>query len=214
MTQFTMQMDAELAKPAATIFGAIEILLPGYALRLVDGAAVLSFGGEVFSGRDPTFGTLDSIDPISDGSGDTAPEISVTLLPASDASSSALAAADMQGSQIALWLGAINPDTGSVIPDPYLLFLGELDVPTLEADEHTRQLLYSAVSVFERFFQGDEGQRLSPTWHESVWPGEKGFSAVTGVENPVYWGTDAPAPTVSTVSQASVTNAVLKAQSL
>ena len=197
MTQMTPAMDAALAGAQPTIFGAVEILLPDYALRLIDGAGRVSFGGHTYVGRDPTYGVIDSVETIADGTGDEAPEVTITLLPASDAAAASLASATMQGSQVSIWLGALDPASGLVIPDPMLVFLGELDVPVLKASAHRRELEYRIVSVFERFFADDEGARLSPSFHESVWPGEKGFAFVIGVDEPVYWGADAPPSRVS-----------------
>lgn len=203
----TPQLDAALADFAPTIFGAVEILLPGYALRLIQGSGRLSFGGNTFIGRDPTYGVIDSVDVIADGTGDEAPEVTLTLLPASDAAAATLASANMQGSQVSIWLGAINPATGIVIPDPLLVFLGALDVPTLKASEHRRELEYRIVSVFEHFFTDDEGARLSDTFHRSIWPGEFGLSFVTGVEEMVVWGADTPPSSYSSPSQTTLTAA-------
>jgi hypothetical protein len=193
----TPQLDAALASLAPTVVGAIEILLPDHALRLIDGAGRVTIGGNVFLGRDPTYGTIDSVDVIADGTGDEAPEVRLTLLPASDAAAASLASATMQGSQVSIWLAALDPVSGLVIPDPLLVFLGELDVPTLKAGEHRRELEYSIVSVFEKFFADDEGARLSDTFHQSVWPGEKGFAFVTGADETIYWGADAPPSNIS-----------------
>lgn len=201
MTQFTAAMDSALAGWSPTVFGAVEILLPGYPIRLLDGSAEIVIGGVTYSGRDPTFGTIDSVDVITDGTGDDAPEVRLTLLPASDAAAGALASASMQGSQVSIYIGAVNPTTGVVIPDPLLVFLGVLDVPTLKAGEHSRSLEYSIVSVFERFFADDEGARLSDTFHKSIWPGELGMTFVTGVQTTVYWGADQPTSNVATVSK-------------
>ena len=192
MSELTPALDAALSAPAPTVFGAVEISLPGYDLRLLDGAGVVSFGGKTFVGRDPIYGTLAAIEDIGDGVTDEAPAVGITLLPASDAAAASLAAPTMQGSPVAIWIGAIDRATGAVIPDPYPLFLGELDVPTLRSGANSRSLEYEVVSVFERFFDDDEGARLADGFHKSVWPGEHGFAFVTGVTETVYWGMDAP----------------------
>lgn len=207
MTQMTPQLDAALAGFAPTIFGAVEILLPGYALRLIDGAGQVSFGGNTFLGRDTTFGVIDSVDVIADGTGDEAPQVTLTLLPASDAAAASLAAASMQGSEVQIFLGALDPATGLVIPDPMLVFLGILDVPTLKASASSRTLEYTIASVFENFFSDDEGARLSDTFHQSVWPGELGLSYVTGVDETVVWGADTPPAAVAAPSRLTVATA-------
>lgn len=196
MTELTSGLDSALSGANPLVFGAVEILLPGYNLRLLDGAGVLSWGGKTFVGRDPTFGVLAAIEDLTDGIGDEAPAINITLHPASDAAAATLAAPTMQGSQVSIWIGAVDPVSGAVIADPYLLFLGEMDVPILKSSANSRVLEYEVVSVFERFFTDDEGARLSDGFHQSVWPGERGLESVTGVENTIYWGVEGPANTV------------------
>ena len=188
MTNLTPALDAELRGISPLVFGAISFDLPDYTLNLLDGAGVLSFGGKTYVGEDGTYGVLSDIESLSDGMGDSAPAFSVTLLPNGDASAAALASPTMQGSRVTVWLGAVDQTSGIPIPDPYLIFLGELDVPTLVSGEHDRRLDYEVVSVFERLFEGDESARLSPGHHRSIFPGEAGMDFVTGVDQPVYWG--------------------------
>lgn len=192
MSALTPALEAALSGASPLVFGAVEINLPGYDLCLLDGAGVLSFGGKTYRGRDPVYGVLAAIEDIGDGVTEQAPSVGITLLPASDAAAASLAAPTMQGSPVAIYIGAVDPASGAVIPDPHLLFLGELDVPTLKSGPNSRSLEYEVVSVFERFFDDDEGARLSDGFHRSIWPDERGFVFVTGVTETVYWGMDAP----------------------
>jgi hypothetical protein len=192
MSAITPQLDAALRERAPSIFGAVSIDLPGYELNLLDGAATLVFGGRTYTGRDATYGALSSISNLTDGMGNEAPRISISLLPASDAAAADLAGPDMQGSIVTIYLGAVNRATGQVVPSPHLLFIGELDVPLITAGENMRELEYEVASIFERFFADDEGARLADGFHQSIWPGEKGFEFQTGVPQGVYWGVEAP----------------------
>jgi hypothetical protein len=191
MTSLSPALDAALRSPTPTVFGAISIDLPDRDLNLLDGAGVLPFAGRTFYGEDATYGVLSEIDNLTDGTGDSAPALSITLLPNGDASAAALANPTMQGSAVAIWLGAVNPQTGLPYPEPELIFLGELDVPILHSEEHGRRLDYEVVSVFERLFEDDESAVLSPGHHRSIFPGEAGMDFVTGVAQPVYWGVEA-----------------------
>lgn len=190
-------MDAALQDVAPLICGLVEIDLPGYPLRLLDGSGTVAYGGKTFVGRDPTYGVLAAIDEISDGAGDEAPALRITLHPSSNASAAALAAPTMQGCRVSVSLAALDRMTGQVIGEPELLFLGELDVPTLKSGPNSRTLEYEVVSVFERLFDNDEGARLSSAFHKSIWPGERGFDFVTGVEDDVYWGVEGPPSAVT-----------------
>ncbi len=190
MAELTLAMQTALAAPVVRIFGAVEINLPGYDLRLIDGpAAFKAAPWNAFRGRDPVYGTLTAIDSLTDGIGDEAPKVSITLTPASGVAAGQLSAASLQGSPTRMWLGVVDVATGMVVPDPYLLFDGVLDVPTLNWGR-TRTVDYEIASVFERFFDLEEGIRLSDSWHQSVWPGELGLAFVTGVAETVPWGTD------------------------
>lgn len=188
MTALTPAFDAALAGSSVTVFGAVSIALPSYTLNLLDGSGTLSFGSQTYVGRDATYGVLAACDNIQDGSSDNAPSIKITLIPASTAAAADLASANMQGSPVSIYVGAVNPATGAVIADPYLLFLGELDVPTLSARKDGRDLSYTVVSVLERCLTDDEGQRLSPGRQRAIYANDAGLDDVTGVESNVYWG--------------------------
>ncbi len=203
MTTLSPSLDAALSGVAPTIFGSVAIDLPGYNLSLLDGAGTLSFGGRTYAGEDATYGVLDSVAALSDGMGDEAPRLSITLLPASDAAAADLAGASMQGSRVAIHMGAIVPATGQVVPDPDLLFLGELDVPALRSGEHRRELEIEVASVFERFFEDDWAAALADGYHRSIWPGEAGFGFVTSAAQGVYWGVERPAGAVIPTNSSS-----------
>ena len=197
MTGLTPQLDAALRADVAIVFGAVSVALPSTTVNLLDGAGQLSFGGKTYVGEDATFGVLAAVESLSDGLGDSAPALTISLLPASDAAAASLAAPNMQGSPVTVHMGAVDRASGAVIPDPYLLFLGELDVPTLQSGTETRKLDYTVVSVFERLFETDEASRLSPGYHRSIFPNEAGLDMVTGVDQPVYWGLEGAPSAIS-----------------
>src|SRR3546814_16844923 len=87
----------------------------------------------------------------------------------------------MQGSQVSIWVGAVDQATGIVIPDPDLIFFGELDQTTIKTGDNSRALECTVVSVFDRFFDLEEGQRLAAGVHQTICAGEVGMEFVTGV---------------------------------
>lgn len=190
-------LEAALGQSVVTLFGAVRIAMPSGPLCLLDGAGEVTFdagyGSEAFKGADPVFGTIDSIEPLSGGAEGEAPELRLSVFPASGAAAATLAGPDMQGAEVRLFVGAIDPLTGATIGAPKMQFLGEIDVPTLNASEGERSVDYTIVSVFERLFAVDEGVRASDGWHQSVWPGELGFSHMTGTLDKLYWGGKPPA---------------------
>lgn len=192
MSELTPALDTALSDRAPLMFGAVSIQLPDHQINLLDGAGHLTFDGRDYSGRDATYGTLAAMSDLTDGMGSEAPRLSITFNPAGDAAAADLASPDYQGSLVQIHLGAVVRSTGQVVADPHLLFVGELDVPILDAGENGRTLEYEVASIFERFFTDDEGARLSDGFHKSIWPGEKGFEFQTGVPQGVYWGVDGP----------------------
>lgn len=190
-------LQAALGQSVVTPFCAVRFLLPGKTLRLLDGAGTVSFvvagGMETFTGEDAEFGALGAVEQISGGEGDEAPELELTLYPPDATAAATLASPAMQGSEVAIFVGAIDPATGGVIGQPYLIFIGEIDVPTLTVSEGQRELTYSVVSVFERLFENEEGVRATDGWHQSIWPGERGLEFMTGTDSNLYWGATPPA---------------------
>lgn len=182
-----------LAQPSVLLFGALKIELPDYTLRLLDGSASLIIEGETYVGLDPTFGTISAISELSEEIGDSAPEITVTLNPPDVSATAVLSHPNMQGAMAHLMAGAVDPVSGIAIGTPETLFLGEIDVPTIGINQQgERTLEYSIVSVFERLFEVEEGQRASNGWHQSIWPGELGLEFMTGTDVNLYWGVKPP----------------------
>lgn len=201
MTGLTADMVTALGQPSVVMFGAVEILLPSYSLRLVDGPAVLSFGGHSFVGRDATYGVLGAVSSYTDGVDNNAPSLTVTLFPPGNAAMAALAAPTAQGSQVSIWVGCVDTATGLVVDAPDLCFIGELDFATQNVDLNTRSLDLAVVSIFDRFFDQDEGARLNNGFWKSVWSTDAGLEFVSQVQRQLPWGSDAPRPSYVNVPQ-------------
>lgn len=191
-------LKAALGQPTVWLFGALKIVFPDYTLRLLDGSAQLVIGGETYVGIDPVFGTISSISELDEEIGDSAPEITITLFPPDVSATAVLSHPSMQGSVVTLMVGAVDPVSGAVIGNPEPVFLGEIDVPTIDiAPDGQRSVTYSVVSVFERLFEVEEGQRASDGWHQSIWSGELGLEYMTGTDVNLYWGAKPPASAVT-----------------
>lgn len=191
---FDPTMADALSGVSAGVFYALEVTLPSYTLRLCDGAGTVAFGDASFPGKDATFGVLAAIEAVGDGLDNQAPALRFVLNPPSASAASALSSPLFQGSPVKLWIGAFDPASGDVVGEPYLLFLGELDVPTLQAAQGSRSVTFDCVSAFERFFDDTEGARLTNAFHQLVWPGETGLEFVVDVQVTLPWMTDLPRP--------------------
>lgn len=211
-------MDASLknalAQPASLLFGALKIELPGYTIRLLDGSAVLQIGTETYAGLDERFGTIGGISDLSEEISDNAPEVTVTMMPPDVSATAVLSNPNMQGAVATIMVGAADPMTGAVIGTPEILFLGEIDVPTIGIDEAgARTVEFTVVSVFERLFEVEEGQRASNGWHQSIWPGELGFDFMTGTDVNLYWGVKPPKGASTAKSPGAAASAAIAAWS-
>lgn len=191
-----MSRDPALAAAVAArspwIFVALRIELPGHVIRLLDGAGAIQIADETYTGRDEVFGTLAAMEALVEDESGQAPELRFVLHPADMAAAVALTSPSVQGALMWMLVGAFNPATGLPIGQPDIPFYGEIDVPVLQLGEHSRQIEFTAVSVFERLFEIDEGQRATDGFHQSIWPGELGLYNMTGTEQKLYWGTKPP----------------------
>ncbi|MFN3585194.1 hypothetical protein [Phenylobacterium sp.] len=196
MTGLSPGHDAALKQDSALVFTAVEIVLPSYTLRLLDGSAEVGFDSRLFVGEDPTYGVLGMVGEFEDGGEAQSPTLRLTVLPPTNAAAATLASVAAQGSLVTIWDGAIDPVTGSVIDEPDPWFVGEIDVPRWQAGEGGRFVELECVAAWERFLRDDEGARLTDAFHQWVWPGELGLSFVTDVQRQLPWGADLPRPAV------------------
>jgi len=182
--------------PSLLAFVAVEVALATGFLRLVDGSGAVSFAGRTFLGRDPDFGVLAGLEPITDGMGDSTPALSIGINPPTADAAAILAGEDMQGRPVLLWVGTLDTFTGAVVAAPVLAFTGGVDQGVLNVGTGTRRLDLACVSIWERLFDDAQGVRLSNAYHQSAWPGELGFEYVTAIQRQLPWGSDTPRPAV------------------
>lgn len=189
-------LESALSQPIAGMFLAIRMDLTnaglGRIVRLLDGAAEITISGETYAGIDDDLGTIDTVDSISDGGNEEAPELVLSLLPSSATSAAILADPSMQGCDVKIYVGAYSLVTGEPIGTPELKFYGQIDVPTLLIEQGSRKIEFSIVSVFERLFENDDAVRASDGYHQSIWPGELGLEFMTGTDKNLYWGAKPP----------------------
>ncbi|MFC3079518.1 hypothetical protein ACFODL_15570 [Phenylobacterium terrae] len=178
---------------------------PAHTIRLIDGSGVVTFNAETFTGEDPVFGTWQTVSSITEEVSQSAPALTVTLLPSQDGSTGLIMSPLYQGAPVRMWVGAINEIDGSVIGAPELLWAGVLDVGVINTDHGVRTVELQMSSVFERMMQGREGIRLSDAWHQSIWPNERGLALMTSSTDRPVWGKDAPARNTTGVSGGGAT---------
>jgi hypothetical protein len=217
MSQMPPGMEAALAAERAVVFAAIDMDTPGRKVRLLvnggfivwqppgsllaeDGSVLLDEAGNLvaaepirYESRDDVFGVFSDIEALSDGVGNEAPSVQVSLIPPSDVATGQVSAVELQGSPFRIWVGVVDTVTGMVVDEPMLIFDGQLDTATIRIDENgNRKVDYEITSVFEQFFLANDMARLSDGFHQYLWPGELGCDHVTWVTHQIYWGTESP----------------------
>ena len=172
------------------LIGLVKIELPAATVLLCDGGFI-EFASETYTSADSTFGTIGGVQALSEGEGDEVPALELTLLPSGDAAPADLSKPGFQTARVRFWIGEYDLDTGLLDGTPDMMFDGQIDQTTLKVGA-TRELSMSVVSTAERLFERNTGNSLSDSWHQSVWPGEKGHENATGLAVPVAWGAESP----------------------
>jgi hypothetical protein len=180
-----------LTDPSIWLAGLCEIVLPGRTIRWCDGAFVV-WGGNTYTSEDSVFGTIDTIDQITEAISDEAPAGKLTVFPPDLVGSNALFQPTAQGSPMTFWLAEINPATGQVVGTPEKQFSGFLDNIKLNVGRAKRTVEIEFMSQAERLFWIKEGNVLSSRFHKVVWPGELGLDFATGMQLAVPWGVAGP----------------------
>jgi hypothetical protein len=174
--------------------GLCKIELPDATLRLCDGGFIV-WGSETFVSKDAVFGTIGSIEALSEGVEAEVPALEMVLIPPTTSGAATIAKPGYQKSRVRLWLAEYIRATGLVDGTPDLLFDGQIDQTPFTVGRDTRELALSIVSTAERLFERNIGNSLSPSFHKSIWPGETGHDNATGLGRPVAWGVEAPPST-------------------
>lgn len=189
------QMVVAASQDAYVGFTAVRITLATATICLLDGSGVVAFAGSTFVGEDPVYGVLAGVEEIDDGGEDDAPRARVRLNPPNLAAMSALAAAGNQGAPVEIWEGFVDQATGLAVETPDLAFEGFYDQPIWSPG--SLEIEIDCGSVFELFFENDEGARLTDSNHQATCPGELGFQyVIENMRRKLPWSVaDAPRPT-------------------
>lgn len=171
----------------------LEIELPGRTIRLLDGSGFARWGDKVFTAEDAEFGKIAGFGEFTEAEGVEAPRQTVQLLPASNAALAALTAPGAQGSPVTIYAAAIDRQTGHVIGEPDVRFVGELDDAGLNHAQNSSLLELELSTIWERLFDDNEGHR----WNDAFWTylygsGARAFQHVTNAGEKLFWGYNGP----------------------
>jgi len=181
-----------LTSPVVLLAGLVEMQLASRTVRLCDGGFVNWPGVGLFTSSDSAFGTIESVEGISEGVGDQAPGARMTLLPKSTADASDLFQSNAQGRPIRFWLAEVDRLSGLLVGTPELMFWGMIDSMGITLGKQSRKVEVEFIAASERLFMVREGNVLTPRFHWDAWPGENGFNHATGNATQVPWGVTGP----------------------
>lgn len=175
----------------ATLVGILKLELPGRDVLLCDGG-VVPFDGQLYQSADDVFGTVSAFDALTEGTGDELPAGLVTFLPPNIAAAVELSQPGYQNARLRLWIGEVSETTGMLIGAPDLMADWQTDKTVLKRSTGTRSLEIVCVTRSQRLLTRNDGNALSSTAHQRVYPGERGFDNAVGMEIEVAWGVVSP----------------------
>lgn len=176
------------------LIGLLKIELPAHTVLLCDGGFMpWPDQGETYRSSDPVFGSIGSVDALTEGMAESVPALDLSLLPPETSAAADLSQPGFQRSRVRFWLAEFSPHDGILIGDPEPMFDGQIDQTSLTEDRNQRSVELTVVSNLERLFTRNRGNSFNPRWHKSVWPGETGHDNATGLPVPVAWGAESPA---------------------
>ncbi len=184
-------MTAAFNQPSFIKATLVRFDMPGGAICLTDGGFVPFDAGEgegveLYIGRHPVYGVLNSVGSIKDGAEATTTRIDISILPASADAAAALAAPTTQGVRVQWWEGVIHPEDGQLVDTPELKFDGEIDKPRFQVSD-TWLLTLECGTQAERQLEPNADWRLNDAFHQTIWPGELGLIYVDGVTRKKEW---------------------------
>ena len=171
------------------LVGLIKIEFPTTTLRLCDGG-FFYFDSERYTSEDATFGTLQSVESMTDGMGDSLPGLKMVLLPPDGAALADLLSPAFQNSRVRMWIAEYDVDTGATVTTPDVTYDGIVDFATLILGRGTRAVELNLISQLERLLLRQEDNAMNPSFHKSIWAGEKGNDNAIGLEIAVPWGVE------------------------
>ena len=173
----TAAMLAEFAAGTVAPCLIAEIEVDGGFVRAWTGIGDLSFGGQTYTG----LGDLAGVTPVRESSDIVANGVQFQLSGIPGALISTALGSVRWNKTAKLWLGMLN-GSGALIADPYLLFSGFTDVPSIEEAGDTARLTLSAESRLVDLKRA-RVRTYTPEDQHIDYPDDQGFDFVAGLQD-------------------------------
>lgn len=183
---------SDLAITFATV---LEWQAPDGDVLLVDGGVVKfdpGSGEAVFTSSDPDFGSVAAYDVFDTGVGDQVEGGTITFAPSGDASVASWWRTDLENTRLRIWVGEVDPADGVTLTNAEPVADWLVDTPNRDQGNGQDLLTISFMTRQDRMFEVRQGNVCSDPFHQSIWPGERGFENSTDAPQFFAWGAEAP----------------------
>lgn len=186
-------LKSDLQNPAFTSFVIVSVALAAGTVRLSSGGDIV-YSANTYSPVNATYGALDKVASISDGSDDQIPVFEIDVLLPAAAAKAAWSVVTDQGADVTVYMGTINRATGAVI-GVELLFFGEYNYPRFGVAKDSDRVTLVCTSQLARLLEPNHERKLSDAFHQQAWPGELGLAFATRLTKKIYWRATDPSAT-------------------
>lgn len=174
---FTASMLTEIVKQTVSPILLYEGEFDGGTIHLWSGVGSLVWNSNTYTGA----GQLLSVSQVEETVEVRAAGVQIGLSGLPSALVSLALSSARQGKKGRLWLGFIN-SAGAIIADPYLIFTGLLDVPTMDETGDTSNLTVSYENRLVGLLTAND-RRYTPEDQHVDFPGDTGFDYVAGLQD-------------------------------
>lgn len=148
------------------------------------GIGDITWNGDVYSGT----GTLGGVSTVQETADLQANGITFSLSGVPSALISTALGQMRQGRNAQLWLGALDLTTGALIADPYELFTGFTDVPSIDEGGETSTISITAENRLIDL-ERPKSRRYTAEDQAIDYPGDLGFDFVPALQDKdIIWG--------------------------
>ena len=179
----TAAMDTAMTAVVKHPILLVKFIFDSADLNLWSGVGEITFNGDVYTGT----GALGGISAVEETEQTKAAGLvfSITGIPSSFISTAL--GEDYQGRTAKLWFGAMDA-AGGLVVDPELLFVGRMDVMTIDEDGETATIKVSVENLLVALESTSE-RRYTPEDQKLDFPDDTGFDQVVALQDvTVTWG--------------------------
>ena len=191
MTTVTGAVQTALSANPYIMARFLSIAFPDYTARLWTGVGPFTLLGDVYTGM----GSLGSIAPVTDKSDLSAQRIQMSLTGLDPALMADVRNYLHQGSTVQIIEAQLDQDL-NVVPDPYVIFIGEVDVMSASLGE-TMTITCQADNFISFIFRGPDGHRQTAADQIALFTGDLGLNFCASTITDIPWGSKGSVATSS-----------------